>query len=76
MILSVPSKCLIVFLVFSFQHLNRLVVKADTAGLQIPELDFEIPAHSQEGSITTMESILLKSVEELEREQPVRKVSA
>jgi zinc finger protein len=61
------------FRVQEIEHLNRLIVKADTASLYIPELDFEIPAHSQEGSITTIESILIKSVEGLEKEQPVRK---
>lgn len=61
-------------LLFLHQHLNRLVVKADTATVHIPELDFEIPPHTQKGSITTVESILMQSVESLEKEQPVRKV--
>lgn len=64
------------FSIFSTQHLNRLVVKADTASVQIPELEFEIPPCTQEGSITTVESILKQAVEGLEKEQPVRKVNS
>ena len=59
---------------FLFQHLNRLVVKADTATVCIPELDFEIPPLSMRGSITTVENILLHAVEDLGKEQPIRKV--
>ena len=40
----------------------------------VPELDFEIPPSTNEGSITTIESILLKAAVGLEKEQPVRKV--
>lgn len=61
------------FKVQEHEHLNRLVVKADTASVQIPELEFEIPPCTQEGSITTVESILKQAVEGLEKEQPVRK---
>jgi zinc finger protein len=39
----------------------------------VPELDFEIPPSTNEGSITTIESILLKAAVGLEKEQPVRK---
>lgn len=53
-----------------------MVVKADTATVRIPELEFEIPSHTQKGRITTIESILMESIEGLEREQPVRKVSS
>ena len=56
------------------QDLNRMVVKADTATVRIPELEFEIPSHTQKGRITTIESILMQSVEGLEKEQPIRKV--
>ncbi len=58
----------------SFQSLNRLVVKADQATIRIPELEFEIPPCTQKGSITTVESIIRTSVDELERNQLMRKV--
>lgn len=51
-------------------------MKADTASLQIPELEFEIPPRTQEGSITTVESILMQAVEGLKKEQPIRKVNS
>ena len=36
----------------------RQVVKSDSATVTIPELDFEIPAATQKGSITTVEGLL------------------
>ena len=40
-------------------HLGcRQVVKSDSATVTIPELDFEIPAATQKGSITTVEGLL------------------
>ena len=57
------------------QDLNRQVVRADSASLSIPELDFEVPANTQEGSLSTVEGIVTRAVEGLEQEQPLRKVS-
>ena len=47
------------------QHLNRQVVRADSGSLTIRELDFEVPAHTQKGGLTTVESILTRMVEGL-----------
>ena len=58
----------------SQQDLTRLIVKADTATVCIPELDFEIPPSTDKGSVTTIEGILMTAAEELEKGQPVRKV--
>ena len=49
-------------------------MRADTASVMIPELEFEIPPNAKKGDITTIESILTQSVEELEKEQPLRMV--
>lgn len=49
-------------------------MRADTASVMIPELEFEIPPNAKKGDVTTVESILTQSVEGLEREQPLRKV--
>lgn len=57
------------------QCLNVMVVVADTASVHIPELEFEIPAGSQKGSVSTVEGILVQAAAKLEREQPLRKVS-
>ena len=51
-----------------------MVVKADTAYVKVPELNFEIPPSTQKGVITTVEGLLSKAVEDLLKEQPVRKV--
>ncbi|XP_065563661.1 zinc finger protein ZPR1-like [Artemia franciscana] len=53
--------------------LNRQVVKSDSAVVCIPELDFEIPAQSQKGEITTVESLLARAVAGLEQDQPARR---
>ena len=62
------------FALSSSQDLNRQVVRADSASLTIPELDFEVPAHTQEGGLTTVEGILTRAVEGLEQGQPLRRV--
>ena len=55
--------------------MNRLAVKADSASLSIPSLEFEIPPNTQKGSVNTLEGFLLLSIEELEQDQPTRRVS-
>ena len=42
--------------------------------VRIPHLDFEIPPDTQKGRVTTIESILGLAINDLEKEQPVRKV--
>ena len=49
-------------------------MKGDSASLKILELDFEVPPNTQKGSINTLEGFIQCSVEELEKDQPVRKV--
>lgn len=56
------------------RDLNRKVVKSDHSCVKIVELDFEIPAQSQKGSITTVEGILERSIAGLQQEQPVRRI--
>uniref|UniRef100_A0A8B9FBY2 ZPR1 zinc finger n=1 Tax=Amazona collaria TaxID=241587 RepID=A0A8B9FBY2_9PSIT len=60
--------------VTSRQDMNREVVKTDCATARIPELDFEIPAFSQKGVLTTIEGIIDRAVAGLEQDQPVRRV--
>lgn len=55
------------------QDLNRLVVKSDYTSIHIPHLDFEIPAQSQKGEITTIEGIIEKSIRALEQDQSKRR---
>ena len=50
------------------------MVKADTALVRIPHLEFEIPPNTQKGKVSTVESILSQAVQDIEMEQPVRKV--
>lgn len=58
--------------VTSSQDLNRQVIKSDYTSVHIPHLDFEIPAHSQRGEITTVEGIIDRSISALEQDQSRR----
>ncbi|XP_073005458.1 uncharacterized protein [Typha latifolia] len=53
--------------------LNRQVVKSDSATIKIPELDFEIPVEAQRGTLSTVEGILIRAVDELQSLQEERK---
>ncbi|XP_062450633.1 zinc finger protein ZPR1 [Rhea pennata] len=57
------------------QDMNREVVKTDCATIRIPELDFEIPAFTQKGVLTTIEGIIDRAVAGLEQDQPVRRAT-
>ncbi|NXH78474.1 ZPR1 protein, partial [Hydrobates tethys] len=61
--------------VTSRQDMNREVVKTDCATAQIPELDFEIPAFTQKGVLTTIEGIIDRAVAGLEQDQPLRRAT-
>uniref|UniRef100_A0A8C1Z5D7 Zinc finger protein ZPR1 n=1 Tax=Cyprinus carpio TaxID=7962 RepID=A0A8C1Z5D7_CYPCA len=56
------------------EDMNREVVKSDGASTRIPQLDFEIPAFTQKGSLSTIEGLLERAVAGLEQDQPTRKV--
>ncbi|KFZ57184.1 Zinc finger protein ZPR1, partial [Antrostomus carolinensis] len=61
--------------VTSRQDMNREVVKTDCATARIPELDFEIPAFTQKGVLTTIEGIIDRAVVGLEQDQPLRRAT-
>ncbi|NXG67927.1 ZPR1 protein, partial [Baryphthengus martii] len=61
--------------VTSRQDLNREVVKTDCATARIPELDFEIPAFTQKGVLTTIEGIIDRAIAALEQDQPLRRAT-
>lgn len=68
------SGCRITLHVKTVQDLNRRVVKSDRTGVKFVELDFEIPPQSQKGEVTTIESIIDRSILGLEQDQPVRRI--
>lgn len=49
---------------------SRQVVKSDSATIRIPELDFEIPAATQKGTISTVEGLLSDAASNLRRVNP------
>ncbi|KAG7259819.1 hypothetical protein CRUP_025368 [Coryphaenoides rupestris] len=59
----------------STDDLNREVVRSDSALTKIPELDFEVPAFTQKGSLSTVEGLLDRAVAALEQDQPVRRAA-
>eukprot|EP00033_Pygsuia_biforma_P000707 GCRY01000828.1.p1 GENE.GCRY01000828.1~~GCRY01000828.1.p1 ORF type:complete len:438 (-),score=84.98 GCRY01000828.1:36-1349(-) len=54
------------------EDLGRMVVKQNTASVTIPELDFEIPANTQKGKMTTIEGLLCNTIEGLQLDQDAR----
>lgn len=57
------------------EDMNREVVKTDSATTRIPELDFEIPAFTQKGALTTVEGLITRAISGLEQDQPTRRAS-
>lgn len=49
-------------------------MKSDRTNVKFVELDFEIPAQSQKGEVTTIEGIISRSIAGLEQDQPVRRI--
>jgi zinc finger protein len=56
------------------RDLSRQVVKAESASIFFKEIEFEIPASSQRGSLSTIEGILGRSIEGLSQDQDDRRV--
>jgi zinc finger protein len=52
--------------------LNRQVIKSDSCTLLLPEIELEIPAQTQRGTISTLEGVLRRAAENLEALQPER----
>ncbi|XP_012689367.1 zinc finger protein ZPR1-like [Clupea harengus] len=59
----------------SKMDINREVVRAESATTRIPELDFEIPAFTQKGSLSTIEGLIDRAVTGLEQDQAARRVT-
>ncbi|PZC71175.1 hypothetical protein B5X24_HaOG213937 [Helicoverpa armigera] len=57
------------------EDLNRQVVKSDYTCVRIPSLEFEIPANSQNGEVTTVEGILSRAISGLSQDQEARRVA-
>lgn len=55
------------------KDLNRRVVKSDFSSVRIEELDFEIPAKSQKGEVTTVEGVISRVVSGLSQDQEARR---
>ncbi|KAJ3327896.1 hypothetical protein HDU76_010941 [Blyttiomyces sp. JEL0837] len=56
------------------KDLNRQVVKSESASVKFVELDFEIPAATQRGVLTTIEGLISKAVGDISALQPQRKL--
>ncbi|XP_059056030.1 zinc finger protein ZPR1 [Achroia grisella] len=60
--------------VVDHRDLNRQVVKSDYTSVKIPELDFEVPAQSQKGDVTTVEGIITRAETALTQDQEARRL--
>lgn len=56
------------------RDLYRKVVKSDFTSVYIEELDFEIPAGSQKGEVTTVEGIIERAITGLDQDQVLRRI--
>ena len=57
------------------EALSRQVVKSDNATVTVPELEFEIPAATQKGSITTVEGLLMDAASNIRLLQEERRAA-
>lgn len=64
--------CIYELKVTSEKDLDRQLIKSDSASVRINELDFEIPAMTQRGGISTIEGMLKKAAENLAMYQSER----
>lgn len=69
-----PNGCRIRLEISKLEDLNRRVVKSDRTSVKFIELDFEIPAKSQKGEVTTIEGIIDRSINGLKQDQPLRRI--
>lgn len=60
--------------VVSERDLCRKVVKSDYSSVRIEELDFETPAGSQSGEVTTVEGIIDRAITGLNQDQVLRRI--
>lgn len=44
----------------SLQDMNRRIVKSDHATITVPEIDFEIPPITQQGTLNTLEGFFMQ----------------
>eukprot|EP00013_Stygamoeba_regulata_P021632 CAMPEP_0177649110 /NCGR_PEP_ID=MMETSP0447-20121125/11193_1 /TAXON_ID=0 /ORGANISM="Stygamoeba regulata, Strain BSH-02190019" /LENGTH=507 /DNA_ID=CAMNT_0019151809 /DNA_START=145 /DNA_END=1668 /DNA_ORIENTATION=+ len=57
--------CTITLRVETPEDLNRQVVKSETASIQVPELELEIPSVTQAGSMNTIQGVLVATSDAL-----------
>lgn len=64
--------CIFTLQVATPEDLDRQMIKSDSASLRIPALDFEIPALTQKGEISTLEGFLKTAAKNLSLYQAER----
>lgn len=69
-----PKGCKITLSVKNPDDFNRRIVKSDFTSIKFIDMDFEIPAESQKGEITTLEGIVERARAALQQEQPLRRI--
>jgi zinc finger protein len=67
-----PKGCRIALTVTDPSDLNRQLIKSDSASVVFTEMDFEIPAGTQKGEITTLEGLIKQAADNLNMYQAER----
>jgi zinc finger protein len=68
-----PKGCRHTLVVTDKADLDRQCIKSDTASFTVADLQFEIPAKTQRGGITTIEGVLKTAVKNLRADQDSRR---
>ncbi len=63
----------ITFAATAREDLNRRVIKSQHATIDVVELGLTLPSMTQRGTMTTVEGVLMKTVEHLRQDQPARR---
>lgn len=66
--------CIFSLTVDKESDLDRQLVKSDSATIKLPDIEFEIPAKTQKGEISTIEGFLKTAAKNLSLFQPARKI--
>jgi len=67
-----PRGCRMAVTCHSKEDIDRQVVKSESCTVLIPDLEFEIPAATQRGVVTTVEGVMTRAADELAALQPQR----
>jgi hypothetical protein len=57
------------------EDLDRQIVKSDYCTISFPDIGFEIPPQTQQGTLNTLEGFITRAIDGLQQQQNIRKVT-